>query len=150
MDILGLSKRMFSQLGQFSADKTSAAKEKEAATGVHARDTHMLSNSTERLNQLAGRYDIRALPVSDLLPLQQDLMQQGFIGQNQVRAQGLLPQLAYAHYQAGPMDVEQALQNRLDQLSEKPAVLADYQDTQHVLNVVRNLGSARQLQHHAA
>ncbi len=148
MDILGLPKRMLAQFEQMSAtEKTSAAtpiKENKAPT------IDALSPLSERLDNLARQFDLKALPVSELKNLQTSLLQSGFIGTGQVRAQGLLPQLAYHHYQAGPMDVEDALQEHLQRLTDQPAVLADFNEGKHVLNVVRNLISAREQQTQAA
>jgi len=148
MDILGLPKRMFQSLEQMSAPQ-------KTAQSSPLKDTSTLppqgmSPLGERLDSLARQFDLKALPVSELKPLQGSLMENGFIGENQVRAQGLLTQLAYHHYQAGPMDVEAALEEHLGRLSEQGAVLADFQEGKHVLNVVRNLVSARQQQSQAA
>ncbi len=148
MDILGLPKRMFAQFEQISgtekADKASPVKESKTPK------IDALSPLSERLDTLARQFDLKALPVSELKDLQTSLLQTGFIGTNQVRAQGLLPQLAYHHYQAGPMNVEDALQEHLQRLTDQPAVLADFNEGKHVLNVVRNLISAREQQTQAA
>lgn len=145
MDIMGLSRRLFDHLGASSGPQANAgvtrSKLDEEANATTLTDVSAL---TERLSHLGQRYDVKALAVSDLIPLQEDLKQQGFIAPNQVRAQGLLPKLAYAHYEAGPMDVEAALEKHLNALPNKPAVLADYNEGKHLLNVVRNLASARE------
>ncbi len=148
MDILGLPKRMFQSLEQMSApDKTTnTGSVKESAT-ISPQE---MSPLTERLDSMARQFNLKALPVSDLKPLQTSLMQNGFIGDNQVRAQGLLTQLAYHHYEAGPMDVEVALEAHLNRLTDQRAVLADFHEGKHVLNVVRNLVSAREQQTQAA
>ncbi len=145
MDIMGLSRRLFDQIGQTANAATEAVKKAapaEESTINNAMPEHAIL--TERLNALAGQYNVKSLAVSDLIPLQQELKEHGFITSNQVRAQALLPQLAYHHYEAGPMDVESALENHLQRLQDKPSVLADYQDSKHLLNVIRNLSSARQ------
>ena len=148
MDILGLPKRMFQSLEQMSAtQKTAKAKAVQESPSIQAQETAPL---TERLDSLARQFDLKALPVSDLKPLQTSLMKNGFIGDNQVRAQGLLTQLAYHHYEAGPMDVEVALEAHLNRLTDQSAVLADFHEGKHVLNLVRNLVSARQQQTQAA
>jgi hypothetical protein len=148
MDILGLPKRMFQSLEQMSAsEKTTKTKAVKEAAPVKTSQTSPL---TERLDSLARQFDLKALPVSELKPLQTSLMQNGFITDSQVRAQGLLTQLAYHHYEAGPMDVEVALEAHLNRLTDQSAVLADFHEGKHVLNVVRNLVSAREQQTQAA
>jgi hypothetical protein len=148
MDILGLSKRMFHQLGQLTAPEP-VAKSQAAENGdVHSGQG--ISSLSERLDKLAREFDVKSMPVSELVNLQESLRDSGFIQESQLRAQGLLPQLAYHHYQAGPMDIEVALEEHLQRLKDQPAVLADYQEGNHVLNVVRNLASARQQQTQAA
>lgn len=145
MDIMGLSRRLFDQIGQTANAATEAVKKTAPVETKESPDTIQETTVlTERLHELAEQYDVKSLAVSDLIPLQEDLKQQGFIGSEQVRAQALLPQLAYHHYEAGPMDVESALQDHLQRLQDKPAVLADFQDSKHLLNVIRNLSSARQ------
>ena len=147
MDILGLPKRMMQQFGQMTqVDKT------QSVTAPKDKQGHdmALSSMGERINYLARDFNVKALNVSDILPLQTALKDHNIIQSHQVRAQGLLTQLAYHHYEAGSMDLEKALQTHLDELKGKPAVLADYQEGKHVLNVVRNLASAREQQMHAA
>jgi len=147
MDILGLPKRMMQQFGQMTqVDQTQAVK---APQEVSSEDM-ALSTMGQRINYLASEYDVKSLDVSDILPLQTALTDHDLIQSHQVRAQGLLTQLAYHHYEAGPMDLEKSLENHLEELKGKPAVLADYQEGKHVLNVVRNLASAREQQTHAA
>lgn len=142
MDIMGLSRRLFDQIGQTANAATEVVK-KTAPSDAPApnRQQPLL---TERLRDLAQQFNVKSLPINDLIPLQQALKDQGFIHSNQVRAQALLPQLAYHHYESGPMDVEEALEHHLQRLQNKPSVLADYQDTKHMLNTIRNLSSARQ------
>ncbi len=143
MDIMGLSRRLFDQLGQTANQIKTKANEKVDMAETLEPDRASASALSARLQTLADQFDVRALPISELIPLQDALKQQGFIGESQVRAQGLLPQLAFHHYEAGPMDVEQALQQHLDRLRDKPAVLADHHEGRHMLNLVRNLASAR-------
>ncbi len=144
MDIVGISKRMFQQLGQMNAsqktEQTNVKQDKPLAA------QHHMSPLSERLDNLARKFDLKSMPVSELKSLQSSLVESGFIDPTQVRAQGLLPQLAYHHYKAGPMDVESALEQHLTRLKDQPAVLADFHEGNHVLNVVRNLVSARQQQ----
>ncbi len=148
MDILGLSKQMFHQLGQMGPS------EKTQQTNVNTEKTAPVSPGmsplSERLDNLARQYDLKSMPISELKSLQTSLVDSGFIDPTQVRAQGLLPQLAYHHYEAGPMDVESALEEHLARLKDQPAVLADFNEGKHVLNVVRNLVSAREQQIQAA
>jgi hypothetical protein len=148
MDIMGLSKRMFHQLGQLTAPEQVAKSQPIENNTAHSGQG--ISPLSERLDKLAREFDVKSMPVSELVNLQESLRDSGFIQENQVRAQGLLPQLAYHHYQAGPMDIEAALEEHLGRLKDQPAVLADYQEGNHVLNVVRNLASARQQQTQAA
>lgn len=139
---------MFHQLGQLTAPEP-VAKSQAAENGdVHSGQG--ISSLSERLDKLAREFDVKSMPVSELVNLQESLRDSGFIQESQLRAQGLLPQLAYHHYQAGPMDIEVALEEHLQRLKDQPAVLADYQEGNHVLNVVRNLASARQQQTQAA
>lgn len=147
MDILGLPKRMmqqFEQMTHVESAPTIAPKKESVSTDM------ALSSMGERINYIAREFDVKALEMKDILPLQTALTEYGVIQSHQVRAQGLLTQLAYQHQQTGPMDLEQSLETHLDQLKGKPAVLADYQEGKHVLNVVRNLASARDQQMHAA
>ncbi len=146
MDIFGLPKRMMQQFGQMAqVDKTQAV-----AKPASAKHNDMaLSSMSERIDYLAQSFNVKALEVKDILPLQSALTENQFIQPHQVRAQGLLTQLAYQHYQSGPMDLENALENHLAGLKDKTSVLADYKEGQHVLNVVRNLASARQASHAA-
>ncbi len=148
MDILGLSKQMFQQLGKLAApDQVSKSQPVENSGAPSGQGISPLS---ERLDKLAREFDVKSMPVSELVNLQESLRDSGFIQESQLRAQGLLPQLAFHHYQAGPMDIETALEEHLKRLKDQPAVLADYQEGNHVLNVVRNLASARQQQTQAA
>ncbi len=142
MDILGLSRRMFDQIGQMSQNAQVRPTEATQAE-PKIKPPSAMSSLSERLDHLAQQFDVKAMPVSELVALQESLTQSGFIGATQVRAQGLLPQLAFHHYQAGPMDVESALEEHIKRLKDQPAVLADYNESKHVLNVVRNLSSAR-------
>ncbi|MFT5593095.1 MAG: hypothetical protein ACI8SR_001463 [Oceanicoccus sp.] len=147
MDILGLPKRMmqqFEQMTHVESTPTIAPKKEPASSDM------ALSSMGERINYIAREFDVKALEMKDILPLQTALTEYGVIQSHQVRAQGLLTQLAYQHQQTGPMNLEQSLETHLDQLKGKPAVLADYQEGKHVLNVVRNLASARDQQMHAA
>jgi len=146
MDIFGLPKRMMQQFGQM----TQVDKAQPVSKQVPTNNADMaLSSMSERIDYLAQTFDVKALEVKDILPLQSALTENNFIQPHQVRAQGLLTQLAYQHYQAGPMDLENALENHLAGLKEKTSVLADYKEGQHVLNVVRNLASAREPMHAA-
>lgn len=142
MDIMGISKRVFEQFGQLKS--APAAHVKAAEPDLPAKASRHASMS-QRLDALAIQFDVKSMPVSELKHLQESLTDSGFIKQTQVRAQGLLTQLAYKHYEAGPMDVEAALENHIQNLKEQPAVLADYQEGRHLLNVVRNLVSAREI-----
>ena len=148
MDILGLSKRMFHQLGQLTAAEQ--VNKTAAVENTHAPSGEGISPLSERLDKLAREFDVKSMPVSELVNLQESLRSSGFIQESQLRAQGLLPQLAFHHYEAGPIDIEVALEEHLTRLKDQPAVLADYQEGNHVLNVVRNLASARQQQTQAA
>ena len=148
MDILGLPKRMFQSLEQMSATQKSA--KASTVKDPSPSQPQGMTPLSERLDNLARQFDLKALPVSELKTLQSSLMDNGFIGDGQVRAQGVLTQLAYHHYQAGPMDVEVALEEHLGRLTEQSSVLADFHEGKHVLNVVRNLVSARQQQTQAA
>ena len=148
MDIVGLSKRFFQQLGNTqSAQATPAAKSEDPAK--YPSIDH-LSPMGQRVATVALEFDVKHLSISDVIPLQTRLTEVGLIKTDQVRAQGLLTQLAYKHQQAGPMDVEHALTQHLDQMNQQGTVLADYQEGKHLLNTVRNLISARNDQHHAA
>lgn len=146
MDIFGLPKRMMQQFGQMTQVDKAQPVSKQAPTN---NADMALSSMSERIDYLAQTFDVKALEVKDILPLQSALTENNFIQPHQVRAQGLLTQLAYQHYQAGPMDLENALENHLAGLKEKTSVLADYKEGQHVLNVVRNLASAREPMHAA-
>ena len=147
MDILGLPKRMMQQFGQMTqVNQTQSVK----APNETKQPDMALSSMGDRINHLAKSFDVKALSVSEILPLQTALTDHNIIQSHQLRAQGLLTQLAYHHYEAGPMDLEKSLENHLAELKGKPAVLADYQEGKHVLNVVRNLASAREQQMHAA
>lgn len=148
MDILGIPKRMFQHFDQtHQVEKSQSIQNQPQA--AKAADM-ALSSMSERIDYLATQFDVKSLPVHDLIPLQQALKDTQIIQSHQVRAQGLLTQLAYQHQQTGPMDVEAALENHLSHLKDKPAVLADYKEGQHVLNMVRNLASARAQSMHAA
>lgn len=148
MDILGFPKRMMQQFEQMThMEKATAVPSKPIKTP--AVDM-ALSSMSERIDYLAQQFDVKALPVQKLMPLQQSLKDTNLIQPHQVRAQGLLTQLAYQHQQAGPIDVEAALETHLSTLKNKPAVLDDYKESQHVLNIVRNLASAREQSMHAA
>ena len=136
--------QQFEQMTQVDSAQTIAPKKEQVSSDM------ALSSMGDRINYLAREFDVKALDMKDIMPLQTALTEHGIIQSHQVRAQGLLTQLAYQHQQAGPMDLEQSLETHLDQLKGKPAVLADYQEGKHVLNVVRNLASAREQQTHAA
>lgn len=142
MDIMGLSKRLFDQLGQ-SANALKTSRTEKIQPSEQTSDHSSMSSLTTRLQNVAQQFNVKSLAISELIPLQEALTSQGFIADNQVRAQGLLPQLAYHHYQAGPMDVESALKEHLDRLQNKSTVLADHHEGKHMLNLVRNLASAR-------
>jgi hypothetical protein len=149
MDIMGLPKRMMNQFSQMNAAATVAPAQpvspvKEPVT------LDSLSSMSERINHIASQFDVKALPVSDIASLQTSLKDSGLIQPTQVRAQGLLTQLAYRHYEAGPMDLEKALEEHVGSLKDKSAVLADHKEGKYMLNTVRNLMSAREQQGHAA
>jgi hypothetical protein len=148
MDIMGLPKRMLSQFNQSAPVATPASQPIEAPKEKFTLSA--LSSMSERISHIASEFDVKALPVKDIATLQESLRDAGIIQPNQVRAQGLLTQLAYKHYEAGPMDLEKALEEHVSTLKDKPAVLADHQEGKHVLNTMRNLISARQQQIHAA
>ncbi|GAA6135676.1 hypothetical protein NBRC116188_24660 [Oceaniserpentilla sp. 4NH20-0058] len=148
MDILGFPKRMMQQFEQMAhTEKASAVSNKPIKTP--AVDM-ALSSMSERIDYLSQQFDVKELPVQDLMPLQQSLKDALLIQPHQVRAQGLLTQLAYQHQQTGPMNVEAALETHLSTLKDKPAVLDDYKESQHMLNIIRNLASAREQSMHAA
>ncbi|WP_396588738.1 hypothetical protein [Bermanella sp. R86510] len=149
MDIMGLSKRMFDHLGQMSTKKTNQPQEVTKPQPAENKDQVLTGSLSQQLKQIAQRFDVNSLPVSDVLPLQQALKESGLVNDQQVRAQGLLTQLAYHHYDTGPMNVETALQEHMGRLKERPTVLADHKESQHLLNVVKNLQSARQNSHAA-
>lgn len=148
MDILGIPKRMFQQFEQMTHVEKGQSIQNQNPS-VDALKTG-LSSLSERIDFLAEQFNVKSLELKDLKPLQQAMTDTQLIQPHQVRAQGLLTQLAYQHQQAGPMDVENALEQHLGQLKDRPAVLADYQEGQHVLNIVRNLASARTLSKDAA
>lgn len=149
MDIMGLSKRMFQQLGQLKETPSSLKAEKVESQPSKAQIDH-LSPMGQRVATVAQEFNVSRLPISEVIPLQTRLTEVGLIKTDQVRAQGLLTQLAYKHQQAGPMNVEEALENHLDHLNQQGTVLADYQEGKHLLNTIRNLISAREQQTHAA
>lgn len=142
MDIMGMSRRVFEQFGQPKTNQAPSIKAVEPSAPAKVSANASMS---QRLDALAQQFDVKSMPVSELKHLQESLTDSGFIRETQVRAQGLLTQLAYKHYEAGPMDVEAALETHIQNLKEKPAVLADYQEGRHLLNVVRNLVSAREV-----
>lgn len=142
MDILALPRRMFQEFGQMNSEAVNKTTQADKAAPAKQHDA--LSSVGERINALAEQFNVKALPVSEIMPLQKALTDTGLVNSSQVRAQGLLTQLAYQHQKTGPMDLEGALENHLQGLKEKPAVLADYQEGRHVLNLVRNLSSARE------
>ena len=142
LDFLAMPKRMFHQLGQMNAAPQAQAVNK-VDKPISIKNSDALSPMGERINAIAEQYDVKSLPIAEVMPLQQALTDTGLVRSSQVRAQGLLTQLAYQHQKTGPMDLESALEDHLQGLKEKPAVLADYQEGKHVLNLVRNLSSAR-------
>jgi hypothetical protein len=149
MDIMGLPKRMLGQFNQMNATAP-VAPSQAVDTPKEKITLNALSSMSERISHIASEFNVKALEVKDIAPLQASLKDAGIIQANQVRAQGLLTQLAYKHYEAGPMDLEKALEEHVNTLKDKPAVLADHQEGKHVLNTVRNLISAREQQTHAA
>jgi len=148
MDILGIPKRMFQHFEQMTHVEKGQAT--STTQGLTPKVDLALTPMSERISHLASEFDVKSLEVKDLIPLQQAMKDAQLIQPHQVRAQGLLTQLAYQHQQVGPMDLESALESHLSHLKEKPAVLADYKEGQHVLNMVRNLASARRDAMHAA
>ena len=142
MDILALPRRMFQEFGQMNSEAVNKTAQVDKSAPAKQHDA--LSSVGERINALAEQFNVKALPVSEIMPLQKALTDTGLVNSSQVRAQGLLTQLAYQHQKTGPMDLEGALEDHLQGLKEKPAVLADYQEGRHVLNLVRNLSSARE------
>ena len=142
MDILSLPRRVFQEFGQMGSEAVKKTAPADKTTAVKTHDA--LSSVGERINALAEQFNVKSLPVSEIMPLQKALTDTGLVNSSQVRAQGLLTQLAYQHQKTGPMDLEGALEDHLQGLKEKPAVLADYQEGRHVLNLVRNLSSARE------
>lgn len=143
MDIMGLSKRMFDHLGQMSPKRTDASNT-TTATDQTAKSTQVLTGSvSQQLQQIAQRFDVKSLNVSDIIPLQQALKDSGLISETQVRAQGMLTQMAYHHYESGPMNLENALQEHMGRMKERPTVLADHRESQHLMNIIKNLQSAR-------
>ena len=149
MDIMGLPKRMLSQFNQMNAAAPISATQATAPVKEKV-SLDSLSSMSERIDLIASEFDVKAMPVSDIASLQTSLKDSGLIQPSQVRAQGLLTQLAYRHYEAGPMDLEKALEEHVGSLKDKSAVLADHKEGKHVLNTVRNLISAREQQNHAA
>jgi len=152
MDIMGLSKRMFQHLGQMSSNSTKETS-KVAYQGNESRQTapvQLQGSLSQRLQQVAAEYDVSALNISEVLPLQSRLVESGLIQANQVRAQGLITQMAYKHQSMGPMNLEAALEDHIGELAQRSSVLADHKESKHLLNVVRNLISARQEQNNAA
>lgn len=145
MDIMGLPKRMLNQFNKMNSGPVSSphniAEPQEAKRPIDS-----LSSMSERIAHIATEFDVKALAVQDIMALQTSLKESGIIQSNQVRAQGLLTQLVYKHYEAGPMDLEKALQEHVDTLKDKPAVLADHKEGKHMLNTIKNLISARE--HH--
>ncbi|EAT12745.1 hypothetical protein HF888_13300 [Bermanella marisrubri] len=143
MDIMGLSKRMFDHLGQMSP-KRAEATNTTSAIDQSAKPTQVLTGSiSQQLQQIAQRFDVRSLEVSDVIPLQQALKDSGLINDTQVRAQGMLTQMAYHHYESGPMNLESSLQEHVGRMRERPTVLADHRESQHLMNIIKNLQSAR-------
>lgn len=149
MDIMGLPKRMLNQFNQMNSPTPVGAVQKvpEAKEKV---SLDSLSSMSERINHIASEFDVKALPISEIASLQTSLKDSGLIQPTQVRAQGLLTQLAYRHYETGPIDLEKALEEHVSSLKDKSAVLADHKEGKHVLNTVRNLISAREQQIAAA
>ena len=149
MDIMGLPKRMLNQFSQLNSPATITATQATAGTKEKV-SLDSLSSMSERINHIASEFDVKALPISEIASLQTSLKDSGLIQPTQVRAQGLLTQLAYRHYEAGPIDLEKALEDHVGSLKDKSAVLADHKEGKHVLNTVRNLISAREQQIAAA
>ena len=149
MDIMGLPKRMLNQFSQLNSPATITATQATADTKEKV-SLDSLSSMSERINHIASEFDVKALPISEIASLQTSLKDSGLIQPTQVQAQGLLTQLAYRHYEAGPIDLEKALEDHVGSLKDKSAVLADHKEGKHVLNTVRNLISAREQQIAAA
>jgi len=145
---MGLPKRMLNQFNQLSS-AAPAAPSKPADAPIKKMTIDSMSPMSDRINHIANEFDVKALAIQDVGALQATLKESGIIQPNQVRAQGLLTQLAYKHYESGPMDLEKALEEHISTLKDKSAVLADHKEGKHVLNMVRNLISARE-QNHAA
>lgn len=143
MDIMGLSKRMFQQLGP--TKDTQSSPEVKKPEEIQAKiDLDDLSPMGQRVATVAQEFNVKQLPMPDVIPLQTRLTEVGLIQSNQVRAQGLLTQLAYKHQKAGPINMEKALENHLDHLNQQGTVLADYKEGKQLLNTIRNLISARE------
>lgn len=144
MDIMGLSKRMFDHLGQMSNKRSEPSSASQAIDTRHAQASKVLTGSmSQQLQQIAERFDVKSLPVSDIIPLQQALKDSGLVTETQVRAQGMLTQMAFHHYESGPMNLESSLQEHMGRMQERPTVLADHRESQHLMNVIKNLQSAR-------
>lgn len=140
MDIMGLSKRVidsFQQLNPKSANATTDI------TSVPLNINWQASKS-EKLQDIAARFDVSALPLNELLPLQEALSDAGFIQPHELRAKSMLPSLAYQHMQTGPLDVEQAINDKLQQMKGQTTALAAHREAQHLLVVIKNLRSARE------
>lgn len=149
MDIMGLPMRMLNQFTQMNSPSPVVESQAPEATKKNI-DINQLSSMSERIHHIANEFNVKSLPVNQVVSLQTSLKEAGIIQENQVRAQGLLTQLAYKHYEAGPMDLEQALEEHVATLKDKSAVLADHKEGKHVLNTVRNLISARDKENSAA
>ncbi len=148
---MGLPKRMMNQFGQMNKDKVDSVSNSEPVkSNKPSVSLQSLSSMSERIDHIASEFDVKALPLSDISALQTSLTDSGLIQPTQVRAQGLLTQLAYRHYEAGPMNVEEALEDHVNTLKDKSAVLADHKESKQLLNTVRNLISAREQKIHAA
>lgn len=144
MDIMGLSKRVIDSFQQLNP-KTSTI---EKASQPLTLDWQL--SKGEKLQNIAARYDVAALPVSDLIPLQEELSDAGFIQPHELRAKAMLPGLAYQHMQSGPLDLEAAISEKLQQMKGQTAVLAAHREGQHLLVVIKNLRSAREFGNAAA
>jgi hypothetical protein len=144
MDIMGLSKRVIDSFQQLTPKPNHTEKISQPL------EIDWQISKGEKLQNLAARYDVSALPLNDLIPLQEDLSAAGFIQPHELRAKAMLPSLAYQHMQSGPIDVEQAISEKLQHMKGQTAVLAAHREGQHLLVVIKNLRSAREQSNAAA
>ena len=92
---MGLPKRMMNQFGQMNKDKVDSVSNSEPVkSNKPSVSLQSLSSMSERIDHIASEFDVKALPLSDISALQTSLTDSGLIQPTQVRAQGLLTQLA--------------------------------------------------------